>query len=98
MTGKITYSPIRSLKLILSENFSRNQRVWPAESEAYFRQGWITPEMLGDRTWSTLKGDIITATDTLGYFPIPLARRTRSGNLLTGIDWNFYSSSERSGC
>jgi len=96
LTGKITYSPIRSLKLILSENFSRTQRAWPAEDNAYFRQGWITPEMLGDRTWSTLKGDIITATDTMGYFPIPLGRRTRSGNFLAGVDWNFYSSSEQS--
>ncbi len=96
LNGKMTFNPTRNLKLILSDNFSRHQRTWPSETEPYFRRGWITPEMLTERTWSTAKGDIITDTDTIGYFPINVGRRTRTNQFLTGVDWDFLSTSNRS--
>lgn len=94
--GKLTYSPIRGLKFLMTENFSRYQRQWPSESDAYWRQGWITPDMLGNRMWSTARGDVVTATDTFGYVPIGLGRRTRTSQLLAGFNWDFYQSAERS--
>lgn len=96
LNGKLTYSPIRGLKFIATENFSRMQRQWPSESDPYWRQGWITPDMLGNRMWSTLRGDIITESDTFGYVPIGLGRRTRTGQFLAGVNWDFYQSAERS--
>ncbi len=96
LNGKLTYSPIRGLKFLMSENFSRYQRQWPSESDAYWRQGWVTPDMLGKRMWSTLKGDMIAGPDTFAYVPIGLGRRTRTGQFLAGVNWDFYQSAERS--
>ncbi|MBW7996514.1 MAG: hypothetical protein FVQ81_08120 [Candidatus Glassbacteria bacterium] len=95
-SGKLTYSPVRGLKLLLTENFSRTQRQWPSESDPYWRQGWVTPDMLGNRMWSTLKGDIISGPDTFAYVPIGLGRRTRTATFMGGVNWDFYQSSERS--
>ena len=94
--GKITYSPVRGLKFLVSENFTRYQRSWPSESDAYFRQGWVTPSMLISRDWSTLKGDMISESDTFAYVPINLGRRTRTGQFLAGADWDILKSSNRS--
>jgi len=96
LSNKLTSSPTRELKLIGSFNFSRMQRSWPPESQPYFRRGYITPQMMGNRAWSVLKGDKITETDTSGYFPINLGRRTRTINYLAGVDWNFFRTTDRS--
>jgi hypothetical protein len=96
LNAKLTYSPIRGLKFIVTENFSRNQRQWPAESDAYWRDGWVDPEMLTSRMWSTLKGDIISGPDTFAYQEVGLGRRTRTGQFLAGVNWDFYQSAERS--
>ncbi len=99
LSNKLTASPIKGLKFIGTFNFSRVQRTWPTESDqsgAYFIRGYITPQMLPSRTWSVLKGDRITETDTSAYFPINWGRRTRSVNYMAGVDWNFYRTSVRS--
>lgn len=95
VNGKLTASPTKGLKFIGTANFSRMQRTWPSESEAYFRQGYITPQMLPSRTWSALKGDRVTETDTSGYYPVNWGRRTRTIVYLAGLDWNFYRTSTK---
>jgi len=95
-SGKLTSSPIRGLKLIASQNFSRFQRTWPASSNPYFNFGYVTPKMLPMRRWSTDRGDIITDSDTSALVPVNVGRRTRASNLLAGVDWDFYQSGNRS--
>jgi len=57
-TGKITYSPIKGLKLILSENWSRNQHSYPQGYSGegnYFRSGIIDRN---DPSYPLLYGDL----------------------------------------
>ena len=93
-SGKLTYSPTRGLKFLGSGNFSRNQRTWGTD---YFNTGEITSNMLLLRRWSTDKGDYQDADGVWhARVPINLGRRTRSTNVLTGFDWDFIKSSQRS--
>ncbi|MFC1537542.1 carboxypeptidase-like regulatory domain-containing protein, partial [Gemmatimonadota bacterium] len=91
--GKLTFSPMQGLKFMGTGNFSRMQRSWPT---SYFNYGLVDSEMLTQRYWSTDKGDWQDADGIWhGVVPINLGRRTRSTNLLLGVDWDFYSSAER---
>ncbi|MBN2289109.1 MAG: TonB-dependent receptor [Candidatus Glassbacteria bacterium] len=96
VSGKLTSSPIRGLKLIGSHNFSRNQRTWPASGDPYFNFGYATPKMLPMRRWSADRGDILADGDTSALVPVNVARRTRTSNFLTGANWDFYQSRNRS--
>ena len=88
--GKLTYSPLSSLKFIGTHNISRNQRSYPAgpmnASGNYFLDGWVTKSELPDRNWGT---------DTTAYIPQSRARRIKTFNTLFGIDWDFLQSATR---
>ncbi|HUU28319.1 MAG TPA: carboxypeptidase regulatory-like domain-containing protein [archaeon] len=86
-SGKLTYSPIKSLKIIGGINFSRIQRSYPNN---YFETGRITPSMIPTRNWAA-------DPDTVVIIPQSYGRRTRTANLLLGFDWDMYQSAERSG-
>ena len=102
LTGKVTYSPIQKVKLIASENWSRNQNSYPPGYTAegnYFQTGIIdktAPEW--DWLYSGLfdKSPYLVNKDKM-YVWQSYARRARTNNLLGGMDWDFYRSAERSG-
>ena len=85
-TGKITYAPIKRLKVISAINFSRFQRSYPNN---YFETGRITPGMIPTRNWAA-------DPDTVVIIPQSYGRRTRTSNLLLGFDYDLYRSAERS--
>ncbi|MEN6588255.1 MAG: carboxypeptidase-like regulatory domain-containing protein [Proteiniphilum sp.] len=85
-TGKLNYSPICTLKIIGSHNFSRNQRAWDDDA-SYFNTGIATVADLPNRQWAPGETEI--------YVPQCIARRTKSHNLLLGMDWDFLRSSDR---
>jgi hypothetical protein len=93
-SGKLTYSPQRGLKFIGTGNFSRNQRTWKTD---YFNQGFVTDEFLTNRYWSELKGDKKVDDHWEAVVPINLGRRTRTTNIVGGVDWDFLRSAQRSG-
>ncbi|HUU26796.1 MAG TPA: carboxypeptidase-like regulatory domain-containing protein [archaeon] len=105
-SAKLTYSPIEGMKLIATNNWSRNQNSYPQGYVAegnYFNTGTI------DRTdpsynflygnlfdlspyWTSLKGPVDVIQIHMGY-----GRRVRTNNMLLGADWDFYRSANRSG-
>ena len=86
VSGKVTFNPISTLKMLGSYNFSRNQNSYP---HSYFRTGYVTRSQFPDRDWSQ-------DSDTTLVMPQSVARRTRTSNLLAGFNWDFLRSSERS--
>ncbi|MBN2290371.1 MAG: carboxypeptidase regulatory-like domain-containing protein [Candidatus Glassbacteria bacterium] len=90
--SKVTYYPVKPLRLIGSISYSRNQHSYPANDDGnYFQTGWATISTLPDRYWA---GD---APDTTVFIPQAFARRTRTTNLLLGADWDFLQTANRSG-
>ncbi|MCE5272882.1 carboxypeptidase regulatory-like domain-containing protein [bacterium] len=88
-SGKLTYSPIKGLKLLASSNFSRNQHSYPwRDTGNYFRSGIITKSEFPNRDWSQ-------GSDTTIYIPQAYGARTRTSNLLFGADWSFLQTSQR---
>ncbi len=91
-SSKITYYPIKKLKLIGSINFSRNQHSYPAGDDGnYFLDGWVTESTLPSRNWDA------DAPDTTAFVPQAYARRTKTTNLLLGFNWDFLRTARRSG-
>ncbi len=89
-SGKITYSPLVGLKLIGTQNWSRNQRSYPRGSNGsgnYFYDGFVTRSDLPDRNWGA---------DTSTYINQARARKVKSSNTLVGLDWDFLKSAQRS--
>ncbi|HUU26578.1 MAG TPA: TonB-dependent receptor [archaeon] len=84
--GKITYSPVERLKLIVSQNFSRDQNSYPY---GYFNNGYVTKSQFPLRDWSK-------DADTTLFVPQSNARRTRTSNLVVGFNWDFLAGSQRS--
>jgi outer membrane receptor protein involved in Fe transport len=91
-SGKITYSPITSLKLIGSINRSRNQygypNGWTGEGN-YFQTGLFYK---GDLNWNQRDW----GADTVVHVWQNYARKVRSSNLLLGADWDIFRSADRS--
>ena len=83
---KLTFSPINTLKIIGSHNFSRNQRAWN-DAASYFNTGIATVEDLPNRAWATGETEV--------YVPQGIARRTKSHNMLFGFDWDFLRNSKQ---
>jgi len=95
---KLTYYPVKGLKFLGSYNFSRIQNAFPAfGSGNYFIDGMATDKELLHRVWSEARGDWKDADGVWHcYIPPVYARRTRTSNLLTGFDWDFLQSAQRS--
>ncbi|MCE5270111.1 carboxypeptidase-like regulatory domain-containing protein, partial [bacterium] len=92
LSGKFTYSPVKSLKLIASDNWSRNQHSYPAGYSGegnYFQTGVFYK---GDPLWEGR--DWGTATQV--HVPQAYGRRIKTDNLLSGFDWNIFRSAARS--
>ncbi len=98
LTGKVTYSPINSLKIISTNNWFRNQYSYPigGTNDAdgnYFRTGIIERDnplyqsLFKDRNWQ--------AGETEFYIPQSHARRARTNIFMAGFDWNILRSTER---
>lgn len=89
LSEKLTYSPIKGLKIIGSHNWSRLQKAWPQGyngSGDYFQTGIVYQDQLPYRDWGT---------DTSTIIHQHYARRTRTSNMLLGFDWSILTSSER---
>ncbi|MCE5271671.1 TonB-dependent receptor [bacterium] len=98
-SSKLTYYPIKGVKLLGSYNFSRIQNSFPSQYAgygSYFMNGIATEKELPHRDWSTANGDWKDADGLWTcYVPMAYARRTRTSNLLAGFDWDFLQSSQR---
>lgn len=89
-SGKITYAPMVGLKIIGTQNMSRNQRSYPKGSDGsgnYFYDGHVTVEDLPLRNWGN---------ETETNIHQARARKIKSSNTLVGVDWDFLKSAERS--
>ena len=96
LTGKITYSPVQGLKLMVSDHWSRNQYSYPAGNRGdgnYFRDGLYYKS---DPSWE-LSPHWARISDTVLYVPQQYGRRTKANNLFFGADWDFLRSAQRSG-
>ncbi|MCE5270463.1 TonB-dependent receptor [bacterium] len=96
LSEKLVYNPLPGLKVILSDNYSRNQRSYPVGNSAfsggegnYFLNGIFTKQDFPNRNWKD--------GETQVYVPQSYARRTRTYNMLAGFDWDFLKSSTHSG-
>jgi outer membrane receptor for ferrienterochelin and colicin len=98
LSGKLTYSPINSLKIITTNNWFRNQYSYPVggTNDAdgnYFRTGIIGrddplyKDLFSQRPWK--------ADETEVYIPQSHARRGRTNIFMAGFDWNIMRSAER---
>ena len=101
VTGKMTYSPLAGLKFLTSNQFSRNQNTWPnitseAGSDIWFKNGFVTSEMLPLRRWDTARGDHQMEDGSWwAIIPPNTGRRVRTSNFLAGANWDFYRTSNR---
>ncbi|MCE5273338.1 carboxypeptidase regulatory-like domain-containing protein [bacterium] len=97
-SAKLTYYPIKGLKLIESINYSRNQYDSPrGGSGDYFLTGLVSQSDLPDRAWSTDQGDWKDAQGVWHtYIPQGYGRRVRTTNFLSGFDWDFLQKAQRS--
>ncbi len=94
LSEKLVYNPFQGLKVIVSDNYSRNQRSYPVGNSAfsggegnYFLDGIFTHQDFPNRNWQ--------AGETEVYVPQSYARRTRTFNTLAGFDWDFLKSATR---
>lgn len=100
-TGKLTYSPFSGLKLLSTSQFSRSQNTWPnitseAGADIWFKNGFVTSEMLPLRRWDTARGDHQMEDGTWwAIIPPNTGRRTRTSNFLAGANWDFYKTPTR---
>lgn len=98
-TAKVTYYPVPRLKLLASHNYSRVQYSYPWGDQGDDNElvdGVVTEQTLPSRTWSAEKGDKQVDGVWTAVLPQALGRRVRTSNFLSGVDWDFYHSSERS--
>ncbi len=106
ISGKVTYTPISSVKTFVSENWSRNQdsnpQGWTGNGD-YFQDGVINRNAYN---FATLYGNtwdqspwFNSTRGPVDEIDIPTAnvRRTRTNNLLFGLDWDLFRSANRSG-
>ncbi|HUU29051.1 MAG TPA: TonB-dependent receptor [archaeon] len=93
LSAKLTYSPLPGLKLLVTENWSRDQYTYPPGegSGDYFQNGIFTPD---DEGWK-LSPYFLRGDQEL-YIPQGRARRTKANNLLFGADLEFLRTTERS--
>ena len=101
-SGRVTYSPIQGLKLLVTENWSRNQQSYPAGYSGegnYFQTGIV------DRTTDFYQNYWTNYFDQSPYWDKGYdsfhvyqgyGRRTRTNTLLMGADWDFWQSAQRS--
>ncbi len=92
-TGKLTYSPIQTLKLLATLNRSRNQNSYPngwGGEGHYFQTGIFNKGEIGwdSRPWAE--------GETTLYVPQAYARKLRTSNVFVGADWDIFRSAERS--
>jgi len=97
-SSKLTYYPIKGLKIIESINFSRNQYSAPRDGVGnYFLTGMVDQSVLPDRNWSTDQGDWKDANGAWhAYIPQGYGRRVKTTNFLSGFDWDFLQKAQRS--
>ncbi len=95
---KLTYYPMKGLKVLGSFNYSRNQYSSPRDGTGnYFMDGMIDSNSLPGRFWSANKGDWQTSDNVWhAYIPQGYGRRVHTANLLTGFDWDFLQKAQRS--
>ena len=96
LSEKLVYYPFRGLKLIASDNYSRNQRSYPVANSSfrggegnYFLSGIFTREDFPNRNWQSGETEV--------YIPQSYGRRTRTYNFLSGFDWEFLKMAARNG-
>lgn len=98
VSGKLTYSPATSLKILATDSWFRNQYSYPVggtndASGNYFRDGIIGrydplyETIFKDRPWQP--------GETQVYIPQSHARRHRSNFVMAGFDWDVYRGAER---
>jgi carboxypeptidase family protein/TonB-dependent receptor-like protein len=91
LQSKLTYYPIKPLKILGSISFSRNQHGYPDNDDGnYFLTGWVSQSEMPFRNWAA------DAPDTSVFIPQNYARRTKTTNMLLGFNWDFLQSAERS--
>ncbi|HUU28690.1 MAG TPA: TonB-dependent receptor [archaeon] len=103
VSGKLTYTPIQELKFIASSNFSRLQNSYPwGRNGKYDQTGLVTISTLPNRAWDMeaqrfpdVHPDPLP--DTVAIIPQAYGRRTRTTNMLAGVDWDFLRTAQRSG-
>ena len=94
-SAKLTYYPLKGFKLLSSFNHSRNQYSISRLNMNYFLDGIVNETTLPDRAWDAANGDYQVDGLWTAYIPQGYARRVRTGNLLTGFDWDFLQKTER---
>jgi carboxypeptidase-like protein/TonB-dependent receptor-like protein len=98
--SKITYSPIRTLKVILTDNWSRNQHSYPTGNTGsadgnYFRDGRIDrydplyESLFESRNWQPGEESV--------YIPQSYARSSRANTFLGGFNFDFLSTATNKG-
>ena len=102
VTGKLTYTPFPGLKLIASDQWSRNQYAYPsgpAGNGNYFQTGIITREdtPVWEAAWGLSPFFRNDPERTELYLAQSHARRVRANNLLFGGDWDFLRGATKSG-
>ncbi len=93
MSTKLTYSPVSGLKVLGTTNLSRNQYTYPpgGGNGNYFQDGIFTA---GDPNWTN--SPYFKSGQTEIFIPQGRARRTKTNNLLLGVDWDFLRTAKRS--
>ena len=89
LSGKLHYSPISSLSLFTTANFSRNQRSYYEHGKLY-NYGRIYPYLEENGNLRALGADSIRQINP--HF----AERLKAHNVLFGIDWTMFQSAEKS--
>jgi len=100
LSGKITFSPISKLKIIVTDSWSRNQHSYPTggtndAAGNYFRTGRfgrydpLYERLFELRDWKPGEEEV--------YIPQSKGRKTRANNALTGFDWDIFRSANNSG-
>ncbi len=103
--GKVTFTPLQSLKFIGTANWSRYQHSYPqggtGEADGnYFQDGIIdlnNPLMSEIYEPLFAKAPFKLAGETSIYIPQSYARKAKTATALFGADWDFYRSASNSG-
>ncbi len=97
---KLTYSPVRSLKVILTDNWSRLQYSYPTGNTGsadgnYFRDGRINrydplyESLFASRNWQPGEDKV--------YIPQSYARASRTNTFLGGFNFDFLNTASNKG-
>jgi carboxypeptidase family protein/TonB-dependent receptor-like protein len=90
VSSKLTFYPIKKLKILATHNFSRNQHAFPPGWNAednYFQDGWFYK---GDLLWDQRDWGTETAVHVWNNF----SRRNKTNNFLSGFNWDIFQSSD----